>query len=194
MKWDPATLPAAPAGYLGDPGQDHTIVGGKDGYNQFSVTGGGLDLSTDQFGISGKLATNTGVTGDYAVINGANLDVFATSKGDQIQVDGVDKQYATTPMSNEPGSDRHYARIALADGAKPTSVTVRNLADKPVATSVVKLADVTVTQAAYDGANLSVAASSDPANYPLTVVGFGTLGDEKAVKTSPPRRRLRSSA
>src|SRR5215213_846612 len=117
LKWDPATAPAAPAGYLGDPGQDHTIVGGKAGYNLFSVVGGGLDLSTDQFGISGKLATNTGVAGDYAVINGDFLDVFATSKGDQIQVDGVTDQYLTTPMSNVVDSDKHYARIALAAGA-----------------------------------------------------------------------------
>ncbi len=177
LKWDPATAPAAPAGYLGDPGQDHTVVGGKDGYNAFSVTGGGLNLSTDQFGISGKVATNTGIVGDYAVVNGGFLDVFATSKGDQIQVDGVTGQYATTPMSNDPDSDRHYARIALTASATPTSVIVRNLADKPVATSTIKLADVTVTQASYDGANLTVAAAS--AHYPLKVAGFGQLDDDK---------------
>ncbi len=179
VKWDPAVAPAAPAGYLGDPGQNHTIVGGKDGVNTFSVVGGGLNLSNDQFGISGKLATNTGVTGDSAVINGKFLDVFATSKGDQLQVEGASGQYLTTPMSNDLPSESHYARIALADGAKPTSVTVRNLADKPVSSSVIKLADLNVTQADYDGTKLTVAATSDPANYPLTVVGLGSLADDK---------------
>lgn len=177
VKWDPAVAPAAPAGYLGDPGQDHAIVGGKDGVNTFSVTGGGLNVSNDQFGISGKLATNTGVTGDRAVINGGFLDVFASSKGDQLQVDGVAGQYAPTPMSNDLPSENHYARIALVGDAKPTSVTVRNLADKPVSTSVIKLADVNVTEADYDGSKLTVAATG--ASYPLTVAGFGQLADDK---------------
>ena len=177
LKWDPAVAPAAPAGFVGDPAITHKVVGGKAGYNAFSVTGGGISVSTDQFGVSGKLATNTGVTGDRGVINDDFLDVFASSSGDQLQVDGVPGQYVTTPMTHDPGSDRHYARIALADGAKPTSVTVRNLADKPVSTAVIKLADVTVTEASFDGENLTVAADSQ--NFPLTVAGIGTLTDNR---------------
>jgi hypothetical protein len=170
LKWDPAVAPAAPDGYVGDPGVEHKVVGGRDGYNAFSMTSGGVTTSTDQFTIQGKLATNTGVTGDRAVVNDGFIDVFATSKGEQLQVDGVDGQYVTTPMTHDAGSDRHYARLALAAGAKPSEVTVRNLGDKPVSFTTIKLADVTVTQADYDGTNLTVAADSD--NYPLTVAGF----------------------
>jgi hypothetical protein len=94
-------------------------------------------------------------------------------------VDGVTGKYLTTPMSNDPRSDRHYARIALTGGARPTSVTLRNLGDKPVSSSVIKLADLSIIQAGYDGTTLTVAATSDAANYPLTVVGLGSLTDDK---------------
>jgi hypothetical protein len=186
LKWDPTVAPAAPAGFVGDPAIAHKVVGGKGGYNSFSMTSGTVSASTDLFGISGKIASNTGVVGDNAVINGGFLDVFATSRGDQLQVDGVTGQYVATPMTHDADSDRHYARIALADGAKPTSVTVRNVGDKPVSTAVVKLADVTVKRASFDGTSLTVAA--DSGNFPLTVAGFGTLDDDqpKAFPTKAP--------
>ncbi|WP_091182153.1 hypothetical protein [Microlunatus flavus] len=191
LRWDPAVAPAAPAGYLGDPAQTHTVVGGRNGVNQFGAfaTDGSRIASTDQFSVSGKLATNTGVTADLAQVHGGFLDVFATSTGAQLEVAGVDGQYARTPMTNDAGSSRHYARIALAAGAKPASVTVRNIADKPVSTSVVKLADVTVTRADYDGTTLTVAADGDDASYPLTVVGIGSLPSKAPVEfgvTAPP--------
>ena len=173
LTWDPAVAPAAPAGYLGDPGQTHAVVGGKGGFNAFSATvNNTLLASTDQFGVSGKVATNTGVTGDYAVVNGDFLDIFASSSGDQLEVDGVKDVLARTPLSNDMGSSRHYARVALT-GPAPASVTVRNLADKPMSTATIRIADVTVTQADYDGRELVVAAKSD--HFPLTVEGVGTL-------------------
>jgi len=176
LKWDPAVLPLAPAGYVGDPGIAHKVVGGKNGYNAFSVTGGGINVETTDFTIQGKIATNTGVTGDYAIVNDGYLDVFATSRGSSLQVDGVAGQYATTPLEHDEGTERQYARIALLNGAVPTQVTVRNLGDKPASTAVIKLADLTVTKAIYDGENLTVAAKAiSAASYPLTVVGIGTL-------------------
>lgn len=176
LRWDPSVSPAAPDGFLGDPAIAHTVVGGKAGYNQFSVTGGTIatPISTDQFTVTGKIATNTGLTGDRASIGDGYVDVFASSKGTQLQVDGG-TGYATTPMTTDPGSSRHYARIALADGAKPTSVVVRNLGDKPVSTTTIKLADVLVTKADYDGNKLTIAAKSD--HFPLTVAGVGELVD-----------------
>lgn len=186
LKWDPAVAPLAPAGYVGDPGVAHQVVGGKNGYNAFSVTGGGLNLSTTDLTISGKIATNTGVTGDYAVVNGQFLDVFATSRGTSLQVDGVNGAYLTTPMEQDAGSERHYARIALLNGATPAKVTVSNLGDKPVSTAVITVADVKVSQADYDGTSLTVTASAT--TYPLTVVGVGTLanGLAKAFPLSAP--------
>ena len=182
LKWDPAVAPAAPAGYVGDPGIAHKVVGGKNGYNAFSVTGGGISVETTDLTIQGKIATNTGVKGDYAIVNSGFLDVFATSRGNSLQVDGVDGQYPTTPLEHDDGSERQYARIPLADGTVPTQVTVRNLGDKPMSTAVIKVADLTVTQATYDGTSLTVSATAtSPASYPLTVVGIGSLPSEHKV-------------
>ena len=180
LKWDPAVLPLAPAGYVADPAIAHKVVGGKNGYNAFSVSGGGLALETTDLTISGKIATNTGVRGDYAIVNDGYLDVFATSRGDSLQVDGVTGAYATTPMEHDAGSERQYARIALENGALPTQVTVRNLGDKPASTAVITLADVVITEATYNGVALTVAAAATSiASYPLTVVGIGTLSDDR---------------
>ncbi len=173
LKWDPAVAPQAPAGFTGDPATSHTVVGGLGGYNKFSISGGGVAAETAQFTISGKVATNTGVVANRAMVNGQYLDVFATSKGSALQVDGVTGAFAATPMTHDEGTDRHYARIQLAAGARPAQVTVRNLSDKPVSISVIKTSDITVTQADFDGSTLTVAATSG--SYPLTVPGFGTL-------------------
>lgn len=179
LRWDPAVAPAAPEGFVGDPGQTHAVVGGRNGYNKFSVSSpGGLSVENTQFTISGKIAANTGVTGDLATVNQGFLDVFATSGGTQLQVDGISGSFVTTPMTNDPGSPRHYARIALT-GPKPSKVTVRNLGDKPASTSVITLPDTTISKAVYDGAALTVAADSD--HFPVEVAGIGTLPDNQPV-------------
>ncbi|MET1087477.1 MAG: hypothetical protein ABWY04_10200 [Arthrobacter sp.] len=177
LKWDPAIAPAAPEGYLGDPNQEHTVTGSPLNYNKFSVTGGGLALETDQFGVQGKISTNRGVTADGAVLNGDMIDVFASSGPDsQLQVDGQASKFATTPMVSDADSGRYYARIKFT-GAAPESIKVTNIGDKPASTGVVKVAKpsgVSITKAIYDGTSLTVAALSSE-GYPLTVVGLGTL-------------------
>ncbi|APX02285.1 hypothetical protein [Arthrobacter sp. QXT-31] len=177
LKWDPATAPAAPDGYLGDPAQDHTVTGSPFNYNKFSLTGGGLALETDQFSLMGKISTNQGVNGDSAVLNGTMIDVFASSgNGAQLQVDGQDGTFDTTPMLSDPDTGRYYARIQLT-GTAPTTVKVTNIGDKPSSSSqitVTKPSGVMITKALYDGANLTVGAVST-VGYPLTVTGLGTL-------------------
>ncbi|MFL6027685.1 MAG: hypothetical protein ACJ72G_07510 [Friedmanniella sp.] len=173
LKW----TEGAPEGYVGNPDVAHAVTGSPFDTNYFAVTGGGLDLRTTDLTITGKIATNTGVTGDKAVVTetdrGTFLDVFATSKSTQLEVDKGDG-YGRTPMTNDADSDRHYARISL-DGARPSSVTVRNLSDKPVSTARIALADVTVTEASYDGAKLTVKASGPGT---LTVEGIGKLDSD----------------
>lgn len=186
LRWDPTVAPSAPVGFAGDPAIAHRVVGGPGDYNKFSLSGGGLAVETDQFTVSGKLATNTGVIAERAVVNGSYLDVFATSKGSALQVDGVTGAFATTPMTHDDGTDRHYARIQFT-GAAPSQVTVRNLSDKPASTSMVKTGDITVTQAEFDGSSLTVAANSS--NYPLVVAGVGQLDSAAPVSfpvLSPP--------
>lgn len=176
LRWDPATAPAAPEGYLGDPGLEHTVTGSPFNYNQFSLSGGGVELSTDQFSVQGKISTNTGVDGQRAVPNGTMLDVFATSEGSQLQIEGQTGVFATTPMEHEPGSNRFYARLAIT-GPMPTTVKVSNLGDKPISNSIIKVVaphGITVLDGSYDGTTLSVAALSR-LGKPLTLKGFGAL-------------------
>ena len=185
LKWDPAAAPAAPEGYLGDPGQDHTVTGSPFGYNKFSVNGGGLALETDQFTVQGKISTNQGVNGDSAVLNGTMIDVFASSgNGAQLQVDGQAGVFETTPMLSDPDTGRYYARVQFT-GTAPATVKVTNIGDKPASSSqisVTKPSGILITKAVYDGTNLTVGALSS-VGYPLTVTGLGTL-DEPAAGTA----------
>jgi hypothetical protein len=173
LKWDTG----APAGYLGDPNQDHTVTGSPFNYNKFSVTGGGLNLETDQFSLMGKLATNSGVSADSATLNGGMLDVFASSSSSaQLQVEGQDGKFKLTPMVTDPASGRFYARIQFT-GEAPTSVKITNIADKPASSSTIsvsKPSGITITKAIFDGSKLDVAATSS-VGYPLEVVDLGSL-------------------
>jgi hypothetical protein len=181
LRWDPATAPSAPAGYLGDPAQDHTVVGSPFGFNRFAVTGAGLDASTDQFTVQAKLSTNTGVQADSAVTDGDYIDITASSTGTQLQVEGQPGVIATTPMVTDPGSDRFYARVRVS-GPVPSQVKLVNIGDRPASSSTVPVTrdgGIIVTRATYDGARLVVAATSTR-GYPLTVAGVGRLDDDQA--------------
>lgn len=176
LKWDTG----APEGYLGNPDVPHTIVGGL--RTTFSVsgtnaqTGEAVSATTDLFTVQGKIATNTGVTAQEAVVSsdatGTYLDVFATSRGDSLEVAG--QNIPTTPMEKAPGtSELAYARIKV-DGAAPSEVTVTNLTDDPRSTSTVSVSDVSIpTSATYDGTKLTVVARTTSAT--AEVDGFGDM-------------------
>jgi hypothetical protein len=172
LQWDSG----APEGYLGNPDVEHTVTGSPLGTNFFEVTtSDGGTARNDQFSVMGKISTNTGVQADRAVVGGGHLDVFATSRGDQLEVVGQDGVFSTTPMEKDEGdSERAYARIAYT-GAAPATVTVRNLGDKPVSSAEVAVTDVSVaTAATYDGTALTVEATSASGTAP-EVAGFGAL-------------------
>ncbi|MGY1772007.1 fibronectin type III domain-containing protein [Blastococcus sp. SYSU D00813] len=175
LRWRPGVLPNPPAGYVGDPAVLHQVTGSPTGFNRFTAWQGTVQMgTTDMFSVSGKIATNTGLTVDMVRVNGGFLDVFATSRGSQLEVVGQEGRFPATPMEKDPGSDRFYARIPLQAGAAlPTDVTVRNPGDDPVSTRTYAISGLTVTQAGYDGTNLVVSATAiAPATYPLEVVGF----------------------
>jgi hypothetical protein len=182
LKWDTG----APEGYLGDPNQDRTVTGSPFGYNKFSVSGGGLNLETDQFSLMGKLATNSGVSADSAVLNGGMIDVFASSSNSaQLQVEGQDGKFKLTPMVTDPESGRYYARIQFT-GDAPTSVKITNIADKPASSSTInvsKPSDISITKAVFDGSKLDVAATS-AVGYPLEVVGLCSLAPPATAGTA----------
>jgi hypothetical protein len=175
--------------YVGNPDVLTTVTGGLNG-NAFSVTGGGLNLSTNQFNIQGKIATNHGVQADSAVINkDGTLDVFGTSEGGAVEVVGTAGSFATTPMVTDPASNRFYARIPFT-GAAPATVKLRNITDNPASTSSVAVTtrDITITQASFDGTKLTVAATSKGGGG-LTVTGVGPLPSGAATDfpmTAPP--------
>ena len=177
LKWDPATAPAAPEGYLGDPNQEHPVTGSPMNYNKFSVTGGGLNVETDQFGLQGKISTNRGVSADGAVRSGDMIDVFASSGPDaQLQVDGQGSNFTTSPMVSDPGSGRYYARIKFT-GTAPESIKVTNIGDKPASSSTARVStpsSISITKAIFDGTALTVAAVASESG-PLTVTDLGIL-------------------
>ncbi|MEX5304561.1 hypothetical protein RF644_02305 [Kocuria sp. CPCC 205258] len=185
LQWDSG----APEGYLGDPDVEHAVTGGPL-RNTFEVeTRTGETATNDQFSVMGKISTNHGVQADRAVVNGDHLDVFATSRGDQLEVVGQDGAFETIPMEKDEGdSERAYARIPLT-GPAPETVTVRNIGDDPVSTAEVAVADVSVaTGATYDGTDLTVTATSTSATE-LEVEGFGPLTagtDGKFPTVAPP--------
>ncbi|HWU08619.1 MAG TPA: hypothetical protein VN520_19940 [Streptomyces sp.] len=165
LKWPSG----APDGYLGNPDVEHVVTGSPTGYNKFSVTGGGLNLETNLFTITGKIATNHGVKADAAQANGSFVDVFATALGGSLEVK-AGPGYQTTPMLHDPDTDRYYARVAV-DGALPASVTVQNVTDKPVSTSAVPVSKPFTLTAAYNGSSLAVTSSVDG----VSIAGFGPL-------------------
>jgi hypothetical protein len=68
LRWDPKSAPAAPAGYVGNPLKEHTVVGSPRGaaFNVFRVTGpdiggpGDDTIETHLFTVEGKAAATQG--------------------------------------------------------------------------------------------------------------------------------------
>lgn len=196
LKWDPTVAPAAPAGYVGDPGVNHQVVGSP--YNTNFVRIEQLDPTTgavigqvgftDLFSIQGRFATNSGVDLNQAnyTLNAdgtGTVDVFASSDAAQsIQVVGDPAfGYATTNLRGD-GSGRYYGRFPItsgqvADGAK---VEVVNAGDKPVAHKLKAVSDIVwVNSVTYNASARTLqvqATSSDQKNNPaLSVTGFGPI-------------------
>jgi hypothetical protein len=191
LTWD-SSLPATPAGYLGDPAVAHAINPGPNG-SVFSVNWSGAPaISTPLFNLQGKIATNAGVRAD-AAIQGTDsagnpvIDVFASSAADpnELYVAASDTTSTaavkTTPMaasSTVVGAKSFYARVPVT-GTVPTTITVRNVGDDPVSTSevpVTKPSGITITAATFNGSTLHVAATSSTPGAVLTVTGYGAAG------------------
>ena len=205
LKWDPAVAPAAPAGYIGDIGILHPVVGSPFNTNFFRVEGpagsftGSPSLCTDpllgddpvatddciqmnDFSLMGKYATNAGVNANRATYTqstaaGGKLDVFASSEGGQaIQI--VKGTGHATTLLNADGLGNYFGRIDFV-GAPPAQLQVANASDVPVETKTIPVTDkVTITQAIFDAelGTLTInALSSDTFNNPT--LSAGTYGN-----------------
>jgi len=178
LKW----TSGAPAGYIGDPDVLHAVTGSPyqdetgAAQNYFRAVGGATEVRTDLFSISGKLATNSGLSADSAVYtpteDGGSIDVFARSEAGQALQVKTSNLWPTTTLAGTEGS--YYARLGYT-GTKPESVTIVNASDQPVTAKTIPVVDaVTITSARYNNATgeLTVeATSTDPA---ATLTGTGT--------------------
>jgi hypothetical protein len=194
LKWDPAVAPAAPAGYVGDPGVVHKVVGSPYNTNFVRIeqldplTGNVLSEAgfTDTFSVQGRYARNSGVDLNQVSYSAQPdgrgvIDVYATSEpGQAIEVVGNPALgFATTALRGD-GAGHYYGRFPITGTAVPgTQVQVRNASDNPPAVKTRGMADVVfVDQADYnaDAQTLTVRAhSSDLRNPAFTVDGFGTV-------------------
>jgi hypothetical protein len=204
VMWDPAVAPAAPVGYLGDPGVTHAITGSPYKTNFFRMEGpagsftGSPDLcanpalgdsptatddciETNQFTIEGKKATRAGVQVTKAVYadeaTGHTLDLFAKSEpGQRLVVSGTG--IADTDMRGD-GNGAYYARV-YADGTPPADLKVTNVTDSPniVDHVAASLFDdkVHVNSAQFDNDTntLTVDAQSGDGAATLTLAGYKT--------------------
>ena len=192
LRWDPAVAPAAPAGYVGDPGIDHEVVGSPYGTNFVRVERLGPDGNwqtigeTRQFSLQGRLATNSGLdvqSATYSTDGAGNgfLDVLASSESGQVIQVPANSSLGTPTITLRGDGGRYFARIAMpnpppADGA---TITVRNVSDNPASTKTIKVVDqVTIERAVYDAdaRTLTVEATSSDAGAPALSVGqFGAM-------------------
>jgi hypothetical protein len=194
LKWDPADAPAAPTGYIGDPGVLHTVVGSPYGTNFIKVEQKNADGSyttigqwNNLFSLQGRLAVNSGVDVNAAYFSGGDsggfLDVYASSDAGQSIVVSANAALGTpaTPMRELQG--RYYARIAVSQKIPAgTQIEVVNTSDKPVTKKTFTISDqVNITSATYnaDSQDLTVQATTTDlesgADAPtLTAAGFGS--------------------
>ena len=196
LKWDPSVAPAAPAGYTGDPGVLHKVVGSPYDTNYIKVEQKNADGSwspvgqwDDQFSVQGRLAVNSGVEVDAATFtgddNGGFLDVYASSDAAQSIAVSPNATLGTPAIPMREVDGHYYARIAV-DTKIPagTKIEVVNTADTPVAKKTVAITDqVTVTSAAYDADSeeLTIQAKSSDMESggdapALSLAGYGPLG------------------
>jgi hypothetical protein len=185
LKWDPNVAPAAPAGYTGDPGINHAVVGSPYATNFVSVEKKNADgtwseiARTNQFSVQGRYAKNGGVDIQQASYSssaaGSSIDVYATSDaGQSISIEDTGLGFSQTGLEGDKGV--YYGRVDTTQSLDGKSVSVANLSDNPVARKTVKLVDVVTAKAAYnaDTHTLNVAASSSDADATpakLTVLG-----------------------
>jgi hypothetical protein len=206
LKWDPLVAPAAPAGYIGNPGVDHKVVGSPYNTNFIRIeqldptTGAVLNQVgfTDVFSVQGRLATNAGVDIDQATYTvGSNgtgtVEVYATSEpGQAIEVVGNPALgFRSTRLRGQNG--HYYGRFPVSGSVPPgATIEVINSSDRPVMHKTRALVDVVqITRARYDADDqtLSVEATSsdgDDTAPTLTVTGFGPLTGEPFTGVAAP--------
>ncbi|MFJ6278699.1 chitobiase/beta-hexosaminidase C-terminal domain-containing protein [Arthrobacter subterraneus] len=195
LRWD-SSLPAAPAGSIGDPNVEHAVTGSPFGTNFFSIEGPGVPLAqTDQFAVQGKIATvRAGVDKPGGTYNQALIVNIQTSFPDEAKV--VYTTDGSEPVVAADGSVSHGQFWVPSEGdndVAPVSLaTPRTTVLKYLAVSLTDPAQRTAIQSetyTLDATSPWIAASPDAtaASYAgpqqVTLTGTAQTGSARVYYT-----------
>jgi hypothetical protein len=129
LRWDPKSAPAAPAGYVGNPLKEHTVVGSPRGaaFNVFRVTGpdiggpGDNSIETHLFTVEGKAAATQG----SAATGGATAGTARPAPGATAPAAGV------APAASAPGATAPASTRPPAAPRPPVAPAMPNLPGLP---------------------------------------------------------------
>ena len=199
LQWDPAVLPAAPAGYIGDPAVLHPIIGSTfPDNNKFRLEGPNIGgpgvnaIETNLFVIIGKKFT--GVVPPPLTVNrasyvrpsaaSAQINVFAQSSGAATLV-ASGAGIPSTPLTRDAATGRFFAPIvpttpASLPGFVRITASVAGAPDTIVDHALVD--EISVSNATFDENNntLTVQATSSDLLAPPPILeardSIGALG------------------
>ncbi len=149
LMWDPAVAPAAPAGHLGDPAIDHSIIGSPLGTNFLKIERleGGVFVQVgfnDQFAISGKISqaavsanprSGNVAPGSTVTLTASDpaSDIFFTTDGSDPKTSATAVQFVA-PIVLAPGTT--VLKFFATDGVNETDVVTETYTADDVAPTV----------------------------------------------------------
>jgi len=185
----PAPIVIGTETFLGDPNVLQAVTGSRFGTNFLRIQGPGIDITTDQFAISGKvfggvlpssLALDR-TTYSRTAAGGVKVDVFATSApGATLSFRETLAVGAESPMTADAATGRAFAQYAPAILPLDLVVTATQAGAPPTQLSSPVVDLVKLTKAAYNATTkeLTIEAASSDLFLPLptlTATGWGVL-------------------
>jgi hypothetical protein len=172
--------------FIGDPNVLQTVTGSPFGTNFLRVQGpGGIDVSTNQFTVAGKLFTAATLPTPLVVDRstyGRNatqtqIDVFALSPPTAaVSFDDSGIPVVTTPMNGDAAGKFYGQALVPPAALGNVTVTAANLGNDPVSVPANVTDVVSITKVEYSAGSLTIeASSSDETGATLTAVGYETV-------------------
>ncbi|MEA2149829.1 MAG: hypothetical protein QOD69_1659 [Solirubrobacteraceae bacterium] len=177
LQWDPAVLPAAPTGYIGDGATEHAVIGSPTGDNFVRIEGPGLPpggLTTNLFTVEGKYASAP----QPVFFNAPGSGAFGT-----VRV----KTTATrrVVVKNNGLADMDLGNVSIAgDDAADFATGADTCAGATIASGETCSIDVSLTPAAT-GARMADLVIAQSGGTPDHVVALTGTGGEAGISASP---------
>ncbi len=185
----PAPIVIGAETFLGDPNVLQKVTGSPFGTNFLRIVGPGIDITTTDFAISGKVFGGTlppDLTFDRSTYSrtaagGTQVEVFATAPtAAAVSFRETLAPGPETTMTNDPATGRFYTRYAPAVAIPANLVATATQVGAPptiLSSPVVDLVKITKAAYNFDTKELTIeAASSDQLVVPtLTALGWGAL-------------------